>query len=186
MVPVVLEIAVLKGDAMEWVIEKATELGIRSVQPILTDHTVIQIKNKGPSFFQERWQKIADQALKQCGRLDRLKVETPVALEDLLLRKPAVDAWIRFWCDEQQRNGGRGTLADWILAPGSEFPPDVKIMIGPEGGWSPQERVILKKYCDDLPGRVISVGLGPLVLRAETAAIFAMSLTSAFIRAGLS
>ena len=74
-VPVHLEMSVLKGDAMEWVVEKATELGVHTFTPVLTDHTVIQVKNKGPEFFQERWQKIADQSLKQCGRLQGCPVQ---------------------------------------------------------------------------------------------------------------
>ena len=71
LVPIILEMSVLKGDAMEWVVEKAVELGVTTLVPVLTAHTVVQMDRKGPEAFQERWQKIADQALKQCGRLDR-------------------------------------------------------------------------------------------------------------------
>ena len=75
--PIVLEMSVLKGQAMEWVIEKAVELGVSSFIPVLTDHTVVQMKSKTPDLFQQRWQKIADQALKQCGRLEAMKVTLP-------------------------------------------------------------------------------------------------------------
>ena len=54
---------------MEWVVEKAVELGVTTLVPILAAHTVVQMDRKGPEAFRERRQKIADQALKQCGRL---------------------------------------------------------------------------------------------------------------------
>ena len=66
--------AVLKGPSMEWVIEKSVELGVKLFIPVITDHTVVQFKSKGPEVFKERWQKIADQALKQCNRLKKWKL----------------------------------------------------------------------------------------------------------------
>ena len=69
--PIILEMACLKGDAMDWLIEKSVELGVKSFVPLLTDHTVVQMDRKSPEDFQKRWQKMADQALKQCGRLER-------------------------------------------------------------------------------------------------------------------
>jgi 16S rRNA (uracil1498-N3)-methyltransferase len=161
--PLELEMTVLKGDAMEWVIEKAVELGVRRLVPVLTQHTVVQLKNKGPEAFQERWQRIADQALKQCGRLERLDVALPTPLETL-----AGDGSLtRLWCDEVADSP---YLMDWIGAQ-SPAPQALRLLIGPEGGWSEVERELLNRSTG-----VVRVGLGSLILRAETAAIFGASL----------
>jgi RsmE family RNA methyltransferase len=93
--PIHLKMAILKGDAMEWVIEKAVELGVRSLTPVETEFTVVRIRKKGAEAFQERWQRIADQALKQCGRLDRMVVHAPVSFEELLGSSGPV-----LWLDE--------------------------------------------------------------------------------------
>ena len=71
----------LKGDAMDWVVEKSVELGVRNLQPVVTDHTVVQMDKKGPKVV-ARWQKIADEALKQCGRLQRMDFQ-PIAVQEV-------------------------------------------------------------------------------------------------------
>jgi 16S rRNA (uracil1498-N3)-methyltransferase len=172
--PLILEVAILKGDAMEWVVEKAVELGVRSLAPVLTAHTVVQIKNKGPEAFRDRWQKIADQSLKQCGRLERLEVQIPLPLEEAIARNPASAQAPRFWCDE-----AAGTQA-------VDLPRDLQsltslsratLLIGPEGGWSAEER----QWLSSTPG-IRKVQLGPLILRAETAALYGASLLTGAIR----
>ena len=197
--PITLEMAVLKGDAMEWIVEKAVELGIGKLVPVLTAHTVVQIKNKGPAFYQERWQKIADQALKQCGRASRLTVLPPISLESLIMGgtggtegsigRGAETAhkkeysFMRLWCDEKSSESSEepsSYLLDWLR---SRFPllfSEVKILIGPEGGWSMSERQLLLQESHSRP--LQRIDLGPLVLRAETAALFAASLISAHLR----
>jgi 16S rRNA (uracil1498-N3)-methyltransferase len=165
-VPVRLELAVLKGDAMEWAIEKAVELGIRSLQPVLTERTVVRTGGKGPEAFQERWRKIADQALKQCGRLERLDVEPPIPLEEVLAAQPGP----RFWCDEAA-GAGEPFLLDAFG--GAE---SLRVLVGPEGGWAPRERELLAR------SGATRATLGPLTLRAETAALFAAGLAQAHFR----
>lgn len=171
-VPLELEMAILKGDAMEWVVEKAVELGARRLIPLTTAHTVVQVGKKGPESFQERWQKIADQALKQCGRLERLEILLPVALEERLRQAPATQVAPRFWCDEAQSRE-----APPLSQALDELPSEstARLLIGPEGGWSLTERDLLR-----ISSRPVS--LGPLILRAETAALFGISLISAHYR----
>jgi len=182
LVSVVLEMAVLKGDAMEWVIEKAVELGIGTVVPILTAHTVVQMDRKGPEAFQERWQKIADQALKQCGRLARLEVKKPIAFEELLISPLS---GVRIWCDEMER-AEAPQLLSWLEKTRSENLAPLHVLIGPEGGWSEKERGLLaRELTAHSPPQLVMTSLGPLVLRAETAAVFAMSLLSSDFRARL-
>ncbi len=170
--PLTLEIAVLKGDAMEWVVEKCVELGVSSLQPLVTAHTVVQIKSKGPEVFQERWQKIADQALKQCGRLNKLEVTHPRTLEEILVESPSSPQAPRFWCDEGARVSAPelGSIG-WD----TNIDSTARLLIGPEGGWSTQERELLTQ------SQCTRISLGPLVLRAETAALYGVSLlTSAY------
>jgi len=181
--PTVLEMAVLKGEAMEWVIEKAVELGVQELIPVLTAHTVVQMKNKGPESFRERWQKIADQSLKQCGRLERMEVKTPISLEALISSN---FAGLRLWCDEASKNEAP-FLLDYLNSLSSEALLNLRVLIGPEGGWSQQERTFLGNAPLSSPLissgppsgalSIIRVGLGPHILRAETAALFATSLT---------
>jgi len=175
LVPVILEMAVLKGEAMEWVVEKAVELGVTTLAPVLTAHTVVQMDRKGPEAFRERWQKIADQALKQCGRLARLEVQAPCALEELVA-KPVSARAQRIWCNEAERDGSQ-SLLDWLeKSRERDFSP-LHLLVGPEGGWSAQERDLFSRESG-----LAQVSLGPLVLRAETAAIFATSLLAADFR----
>lgn len=173
-VPYILEMAVLKGDAMEWVIEKAVELGVKKLVPVLTIRTVVRMDRKGPEEFQARWEKIAQQALKQCGRLDQMEVATPISLEDLLVSSGTDGT--RLWCDEEA--GAQSVeLLDWLSSDLRTCPSPVRTLIGPEGGWDPRERELLSRS----PG-THRTQLGPLVLRAETAALYTVSLVTAYLR----
>jgi 16S rRNA (uracil1498-N3)-methyltransferase len=178
--PVELEMAILKGDAMEWVVEKAVELGVRALYPTVTAHTVVQIKNKGPEAFRDRWQKIADQALKQCGRLDKMEVALPVSLEDLLASRPARAEQPRLWFDEAGKDESL-YLESWLGSQPFDKLSSVRLLIGPEGGWSMQERDLLT--ASSRVSAIYRLGLGPWILRGETAALFSVSLTTARFRA---
>jgi 16S rRNA (uracil1498-N3)-methyltransferase len=174
--PFVLEMAILKGDAMEWVVEKAVELGTSTLIPLVTAHTVVQVDKKGPEAFRDRWQKIADQALKQCGRLDRLEIKMPLELESLLAT-PISGNSKRIWCDENAR-GSSPELLNWLESTRRDPRSELRILIGPEGGWSAVERDLLSLEAKT----TARVNLGPLVLRAETAALFALSLVASDFR----
>lgn len=171
--PLTLEMAVIKGNAMEWCIEKAVELGVEKFFPILTDFTVIQIKEKGPGAFRERWQKIADQALKQCGRLYRMEVQLPIQLESHLQNFQEASI-TRLWCDETSRSAAP------YLPHALNFDRPLHLLIGPEGGWSPKEITLLSTHA-----HTHRTHLGPLILRAETAALFAVSVIASQFFANL-
>jgi 16S rRNA (uracil1498-N3)-methyltransferase len=173
-VPLTLEMAVLKGDAMEWVVEKAVELGVRRLVPVTTAHTVVQLKTKGPEAFRERWQKIADQALKQCGRLERLMIETPATLEETITRAPSSADSPRYWCDEAA-GPSAADLSDKLVELNPSSFREARLLIGPEGGWSEEERQWLS-------GAAHKIQLGPLILRAETAALYGVSQLVAALR----
>lgn len=173
-VPVILEVAVLKGEAMEWVVEKAVELGARSLHPFISANTVVQTGRKSPEEFRDRWQKIADQALKQCGRLEKLEILPPRSLESLLTPVPPGE--VRFWCDEASRGAAPGLL-EAISDPAHQRPALARLLVGPEGGWNPKEIGLLEASSR-------RVSLGPVVLRAETAALAGLALLAAAYRPG--
>lgn len=168
----VLEVAILKGDAMSWVIEKAVELGALRVIPVECDHGVVEIGKKGVEHFVERWQRIADQSLKQCERLNRLVVEAPRPLGVLLqqavpTRAVAIEPSAGF-----KDSVALGKLLLGSLPTAKPASP-VHVLVGPEGGFSAQELDAIR--AEIALKRATPVQLGPLVLRAETAALFALS-----------
>ena len=169
--PVGLVMAVLKSEAMEWVIEKAVELGVRTLTPVETEFTVVKLKKKGVESFQERWQKIADQALKQCGRLDRMHIEMPVPLESALPFSGTT-----LWLDEELagNTGSAPHLSSWI--PAESEAGITRLLIGPEGGFSPAEKSHLLRLTGGEKKGINRVHLGSLILRAETAALAAVAI----------
>jgi 16S rRNA (uracil1498-N3)-methyltransferase len=154
-----LIIALVKRGRVETIVEKAAELGVRRVRLTVTRRTNVDFVKLG------RLDAIAMEAAEQTGRLDVPTVEDPEKLADIL------DGWDParklVFCDE----GGDALPAFQALA-GSQAP--AAILIGPEGGFSPEERERLRS----LPF-VTPVSLGPRILRADTAAISALTLWQA-------
>ena len=154
-----LVIALVKRGRVETIVEKAAELGVRRVRLTITRRTNVDFVKLG------RLDAIAMEAAEQTGRMDVPTVEDPEKLADIL------DGWDParrlVFCDE----GGDALPAFQALA-GSAAP--AAILIGPEGGFSPEERERLRS----LPF-VTPVSLGPRILRADTAAISALTLWQA-------
>ena len=177
--PIHLYMAILKGDAMEWVIEKSVELGVQAITPLHTDYTVVQVQKKGVDTFVERWQKIADQSLKQCGRLERLQINAPAILEEVFMQ----DHSPIFWLDEDLAANGAAPahLQNALTHFNSSRAQPLSLLVGPEGGFSPHERERLLQLTalnkGEINKRVMKrVHLGALILRAETAALMGISL----------
>lgn len=173
-VPLTLIVGIPKAEAMEWLIEKATELGVSEIIPVSAQFSVVDVKKKGEDIFQTRWQKIADQALKQCERLTRMKVAKPrplpVLLADLHSRSLTSTT---FFAAETERSD-RATLRSLIeMHPRNE---PVRVLIGPEGGFSPNEIEQITRF------GIRPVSLGPLILRTETAALYVASNWVDFFR----
>ncbi|WP_419253953.1 16S rRNA (uracil(1498)-N(3))-methyltransferase [Caulobacter sp. ErkDOM-YI] len=154
-----LVIALVKRGRVETIVEKAAELGVRRVRLTITRRTNVDFVKLG------RLDAIAIEAAEQTGRLDVPTVEDPEKLADILDRWDPARKLV--FCDE----GGDARPAFEALA-GSAAP--AAILIGPEGGFSPEERERLRS----LPF-VTPVSLGPRILRADTAAISALTLWQA-------
>ena len=154
--------SVLKTDAQNFVMQKATELGVKGIIPIATDNCVIK-----PSVIDskaEKWQKIANEAVKQCERTDFPVVMPRMAFRDFLEDK-SFD--IKIACVERKQ---KETLKACLK--NLKYTPETKIavIIGPEGGFSAAELKQLKEHDE-----IYKVSLGNLILRAETAVICAIS-----------
>ena len=158
-----LAVCLLKSDKMEFVVQKAVELGAAKVQPVESENCVARYDAKKAGARRERWQRIADEAAKQCGRTALLSVAPIVPLGAWLAARPAEDG-AAFFCYEAER---QKPLGSWLAeTPGDAF----TAIVGPEGGFSPAEADAAKA------AGVSPVTLGPRILRAETAAVAAMAI----------
>jgi 16S rRNA (uracil1498-N3)-methyltransferase len=169
-----LLISPVKRAAMETIIQKATELGASAFVPVLTDRT------NADRIRPDRLRAIALEAAEQCGRLSVPEVSAAVKLADTLLHWD--HARILYYCDESGDDpskewGGREGRGLPLLASVKENGGGpAAILIGPEGGFSPDERTWLRA----LPF-VRAVTLGPRILRADTAAIVSLALWQASV-----
>jgi len=169
--PVTLVMAIYKFDHMEWAIEKATELGVRVIVPAIARRTEKHLAQAAPKRV-ERWRRIAQEAAKQSRRCDIPMIYDPVALS---ARVREASEGTRIVLAEQERTTTlRNALDETIAAAGTEM-PTLEIAIGPEGGWAPEEEALF----DANGWRAAS--LGPRILRAETAAIAALSVVASVL-----
>ena len=156
-----LVFAPIKKARIDFMAQKATELGIRHMQPIITHRTNVErVKT-------ERLHANAIEAAEQCERLTIPTVSEPIKLDKLLNNWPT-DRMIMF-CDEDLTGKSAFTALTELSETQKKQP--WAIVIGPEGGFDDRERVAIKA----LPNTVV-VSLGPRVLRADTAAMAAISL----------
>jgi 16S rRNA (uracil1498-N3)-methyltransferase len=158
---VILCAALIKFDRFEWIVEKATELGVATIVPVDTARSERGLEH-GARKRVERWRRIALEASQQSRRAFLPDVKDPVALEEILQHA----AKYRFVLDE---NPHATSLARAL--PDSRAASDVvAILVGPEGGWTDAERESFTA------AGWSAVSLGPLILRAETAAAAALSI----------
>lgn len=166
--PVTLVMAVFKFDHMEWALEKATELGVAAIAPVIARRTEKHLAEAAAKRA-ERWLKIVHEAAKQSRRSDVPFLHDPVPLA---ARAKAPAAGTRIVLAEQERTTTlRAIVEEAVEASGDEMPA-IEIAIGPEGGWAPAEEALF----DANGWRAAS--LGPRILRAETAAISALAVVA--------
>ncbi|AWW74248.1 16S rRNA (uracil(1498)-N(3))-methyltransferase [Erythrobacter sp. KY5] len=147
--------ALLKKDRFDLVLEKATELGAASIQPVITRRCVADKLNM------ERARTIATEAAEQCARTALPDIEEPLKLDAMLAQWPQDRAL--FFADEE---GGDHAADAFCFHEGP-----AAILIGPEGGFDDAERAAIRAH-----PQARAVSLGPRILRAETAAIAALSV----------
>jgi 16S rRNA (uracil1498-N3)-methyltransferase len=154
--------APLKAARLDYMVQKAVEMGVSRLQPVLTHHGQVTRVNTG------RMRANAIEAAEQCGILSLPDIEAPVAFARLLAERDPARRLV--FCDEDA--GPTNPMAALAGVPRSPL----AVLIGPEGGFAEDERAALLK----LPN-VVRLSLGPRILRADTAAVAALALVQAVI-----
>ena len=147
-----------KGDKMDWIVQKAVELGVTAVVPVATRRSVARLEGKADK-KQERWQRIAAEAAGQCGRGILPAVERPLSWSQALSRLSEEPALVFY-------EGGGQPLRE-LVTPSTRR---LSVFVGPEGGFDPEEIDAIRRQS----GGVAT--LGPRILRCETAPLAALTL----------
>jgi 16S rRNA (uracil1498-N3)-methyltransferase len=170
------------NERMDWLVEKATELGAFSLLPITAERSVLKLKGERSDKKLAHWQAIAVAASEQCGRNRVMAVTSPLSLAQALLAAKAEQAdqanqafqarWILSLAEGTKNIGD--VLAD-AQSSAQSSPLEITVLSGPEGGLSPAEEA------QALAAGFVPVTLGPRVLRAETAPVAVLSVLGALI-----
>ena len=155
--------AIPKGKVMEWIVQKATELGARRIVPILTERTVVEVG--ADSHKVEKWRTIAIESIKQCGSPYLPKIDAPIDLAKAIKQVSGLPLVAAL-------TPSAGEMDEYF---GRDRRP-VQIWVGPEGDFTPQEVEKLEW------AGVHPITLGPLVLRCDTAAVCALALAAHHLR----
>ena len=160
---ITLALALIKADRFAWVVQKATELGVARIIPMETQRAVVRAPTGRAGVKQGRWQRIAAEAAKQCGRATVPQVDPPSRFAAVIAGLPPQPCALI------------PTLA--VPAPLLRDAADavrradaVTVLIGPEGDFTPEEVAAAQQ------ASVRAVSLGPLTLRSETAAIAVLAI----------
>ncbi len=162
--------ALPKNKSMDLIVQKATELGVSRIQPLISERSVVRLDEEQGAQKAEKWKQIAVEAAKQCGQNWLPEILPARSAREFLMQKPLAQApfigslqpgarTFRRWLKELRGQSGVSKLS-------------YAICIGPEGDFSPAE------ISTALASGYLPVTLGPVVLRSETAAIFSLSVLS--------
>lgn len=160
--PVILAAGLLKNDKFDWVVQKASELGVSTIIPVQMEHCVVKLNETRKKARRERWQRLALEAAKQCGRDDVPEVMDVISYSDLLNRYNSY----RFIIPYEKETVPFSDACREVRTGG------VVVVIGPEGGFSDKEIA----YAKDHLSWYRTVSLGPRILRAETASLTTLSI----------
>ena len=170
--PLCLYLAVFKFDRMEWALEKATELGVERVVPVVARRTEVHLA-KAAAKRVERWRRLAREAAQQSRRAAPPEVSDPLPFRSII----APSSGLRIVLAE---TGNNPSLAQLLRHPeGSEGAAleatAISLAVGPEGGWTSDELAAVTA------AGWLPASLGPRILRAETAAIAALAIVSGLL-----
>jgi 16S rRNA (uracil1498-N3)-methyltransferase len=164
--------AIPKGKNMDLIIEKATELGISEIYPIISDRSIVRISSDELVKKQEKWQRVATEACKQSGQNWLPEVQIPKKPEELFQSDQLKYDLLLIASLQKESKHLKEILSEYQDAHQKTRPNSVLILIGPEGDFTPSEiNVALNIGCSPM-------NLGPIVLRSETAALYSLSVLS--------
>lgn len=168
--------SLLKGDKFEWVLQKGTELGVVEFNPMVSDRCVVSSVDDVSKAKVERWQRIVLEAAEQSERARLPRVQPPVLFAQACERARRSDLALLFWEEESKRtlHSMLSTPADTTISAHGKTevlrrPFSISIFIGPEGGFAGREADLARRY------GIAPVSLGPRILRADTAAVAAIT-----------
>jgi 16S rRNA (uracil1498-N3)-methyltransferase len=154
------------NDRMDWLVEKATELGVASITPLVAERSVLKLKGERAEKKLAHWQGVAVAAAEQCGRNRVPPIHPAVTLAEWVKKAPPGERWVLSLSE-----GTQPVAQVLSRAPRTPVTP-VTVLSGPEGGLSPAEELAALS-ADFLP-----MTLGPRVLRAETAPLALLALSA--------
>ena len=167
-VPITLVVAIFKFDRFEWAVEKATELGVSRIVPVIARRTDAHLAHAAGKRV-ERWRRIAHEASQQSRRVAAPEIAEPAKLKDVV----RIEARLKVLCAESEE---QRTLRDVVEsrsgATGVHSIDSVVLAVGPEGGWTEDE---VRLFGDN---EWVSVTLGRTILRAETAVVAGLAILS--------
>ena len=154
-----------KGEKMELIVQKGTEIGVRRFVPLVCERSLVRLDGEKALRKRERWQRVAAEAAKQCRRADIPEVAAPAKWEEVLGSLAPETVALIPWEEEYQR-----TLKAFLRenSPGPE--QEVTVFIGPEGGFAETEVARARER------GVAPLSLGPRILRTETAGLIVSAL----------
>lgn len=162
--------AIPKGKNMELIVQKATELGAHAIVPLLSERVIVRLSRDERDERRAKWQRVAVEACKQCGRNHVPAVEVPVTPAEFLAAPRTEEMQLIAAIDPSAQRLQR-LLAEWrALHPDRGQPQSAVIMIGPEGDFTPAE------VGQALSSGFLPMSLGPVILRTETAALYSLSV----------
>lgn len=162
--PVHLLLAIIKFDHYEWGLEKLTELGAARITPVIARRTEKHLAHASAKRV-ERWRRIALEAAKQSRRSDLPQVDDPMPLKQAIAQ---ITAPTKLLLAETEQENSLAAAVKGVTGA-------IALAIGPEGGWTPEEMTLFSE------SGWRHITLGPRILRAETAAIAALSICSALL-----
>jgi len=155
--------ALIKGNAFDLLVRKATELGVDTIVPLKTQRCVARLAKESESYRTQRWQRIAEEASKQCGRSRIPEINSKVlSIEEFCQQSSDCDLKLVFWEGEQENR------LQGIAAPDSVT--SIAFLAGPEGGWAAEEIDFL------IQQGFQTVSLGPRLLKADSVSLVILSL----------
>jgi 16S rRNA (uracil1498-N3)-methyltransferase len=159
--------AIPKGKIFDAIVQKATELGVSRIVPLLTERVVTQLDDDKSEAKVEHWRTVAIEAIKQCGSTWLPHVEAPISVKDFAARAEPFD--LSFVASLQSDSRHPRECLEVFQQTQKRKPASLCVWVGPEGDFTPGE-IDSAKSVGALP-----ITLGPLVLRSETAAIYCVS-----------
>lgn len=163
-----LFVALLKGDKMDFVIQKAVELGVKKIVPFISKNTIVRLDEKSRVKKKNKYQTVANEACKQCGRTDLVIVDDIITSNNTLLEKLSeYDVNIFAYENESKKTSLHETM-EYV---NRKRYKNISMIIGPEGGFSLDEAKDIKSL-----ENTKCISLGTRILRAETAAINLISI----------